>query len=227
MRSAGADELSDETIVDYLRRQGSATVGDLVDFTGVTATAVRQRLMRLMDEGRVARTQADQTRRGRPTHRYELTLTGVRSAGTNYDALAVALWDEVRNLRDPEVRQGLLRRLSERLAAACSEQVTGESSTARMASLAQLMVERRLPFVVDTKDGPNGQLPVLTALACPYPDLAERDRSVCAMEKLMFSSVVGEPLRLSACRLDGDSCCTFEGAGAAATPGSLAVSQVD
>ena len=71
-------ELSDRTIVDYLRRHPSATVGDLVGFTGVTATAVRQRLTRLMSQGLVAR-ESTAAGRGRPMHRYSLTQAGIRS----------------------------------------------------------------------------------------------------------------------------------------------------
>jgi len=58
-------------------------------------------------------------------------------------------------------------------------------------------------------------LPLLQARACPYPDLAEQDRSVCSMERMMFSELAGEDLRLSHCRLDGHTCCTFEPAGRA------------
>ena len=50
---------------------------------------------------------------------------------------------------------------------------------------------------------------MLTALACPYPELAKLDRSVCTMEKLMLSEILGENVRLSECRLDGANCCTF------------------
>jgi predicted ArsR family transcriptional regulator len=50
---------------------------------------------------------------------------------------------------------------------------------------------------------------VLTAVACPYPELAEQDRGVCAMERMMFSEMVGERLKLTDCRLDGDACCRF------------------
>jgi predicted ArsR family transcriptional regulator len=74
-----------------------------------------------------------------------------------------------------------------------------------MASLASLMDSRDVPFEVNTA----GELPVLSALACPYPELAKRDRSVCTMEKLMLSEVLGENVRLSECRLDGAPCCTF------------------
>jgi predicted ArsR family transcriptional regulator len=62
-----------------------------------------------------------------------------------------------------------------------------------------------VPFAVDT----SGELPVLSALACPYPELAKLDRGVCTMEKLMLSEMLGENVLLSDCRLDGASCCTF------------------
>jgi len=203
-------ELSDRTIVDYLRRRSVATVGDLVEFTGVTATAVRQRLTRLMEKGLIAR-ESTAAGRGRPMHRYSLTPAGTRSGGTNYDNLAQVLWEEIREVRDPEVRQGLLKRVAERLADVYRDQIHGETLRERMAELVKLMSGQDLPFEIDESE----ELPVLTALACPYPDLAEQDRGVCAMEKMLLSNVLGEGLKLSSCRLDGANCCTFEASGAA------------
>ena len=75
-----------------------------------------------------------------------------------------------------------------------------------MESLATLFSERRVPFRVES----NGQLPVLSVRDCPYPELAEQDRGICALERMMFSELVGDGLRLSECRLDGDECCRFE-----------------
>ena len=158
-----------------------------MELLGVTATAVRQRLTRLMEQGLVAR-QSEAAGRGRPMHRYSLTPAGVRSAGNNYDQLAQVLWDEMRAIEDPEVRQGLLKRISQRLADVYRDQIAGDTLRERMASLAELMSEQDLPFELDGSD----ELPVLTALACPYPDLAERDRGVCAMEKMLISEVLGE-----------------------------------
>ena len=84
--------------------------------------------------------------------------------------------------------------------------MSGSTVAERLAAIAELFGERRVPFTVDE----SGDLPVLTALACPYPDLAEQDRSVCSMERMLFSEMAGEELRLTECRLDGASCCTFE-----------------
>jgi len=175
----------------------------------VTATAVRQRLNRLMGQGLVQRS-VHRAGRGRPSHHYELSPAGRRHAGSNFSDLAVVLWDELRAVADPEVRRGLLERLCRRLGERYRASVSGESLAAKMESLAELFRQRRIPVEVTTQDG----MPVINALACPYPDLAEQDRSICAMERMLFAELVGESLQLAACRLDGDSCCRFEPAGA-------------
>lgn len=197
----------DREIIEFVRREGAVSIADLVGFTGVTATAVRQRLTRLMERGLLVR-EPKKAARGRPTHRYSLSPAGVRSSGTNYEDLAGVLWSEIRAVEDPDVRYGLLKRIVTQLADQYRNRIKGESSEERMESLAALMGERNVPFEVTRTEG--SQLPVLTALACPYPSLAEQDRMVCSMEKLLFSDILGEGLRLSSCRLDGATHCTFD-----------------
>jgi DeoR family suf operon transcriptional repressor len=195
---------SDKAMIDILRRNGAVTISVLVAEMGVTATAVRQRLQRLMADGLIER-QAENKGRGRPNHRYSLTEKGERSAGTNFADMADVLWDEIKSVEDPQIRRGLLKRIAARLAARYRNEVGGETLGDRMNALAGVMSEREIPFRVEQ----NGSLPVLSALACPYPELAMRDRSVCTMEKMMLSEILGENVRLSECRLDGATCCTF------------------
>lgn len=196
---------SDVMILDLLRKQGPMSVAQLARVTGVTATAVRQRLNRLMGERLIERMSL-RSGRGRPSHRYSLTEKGRRQTGSNFADLAIALWNEIRAIEDPDVRRGLLQRLAKRMAAAYAGRVRGDTVGERMAALRQVFDERDVAFsIVD-----EGGLPVLTAVDCPYPDLAENDRSVCAMERMLFSELLGENLRLSECRLDGGACCTFE-----------------
>ncbi len=198
-------ETSDTLILDLIRRIGPMNVSQLAVSMQVTATAVRQRLTRLTALGLIQRS-VSKFGRGRPSHKYDLTEQGRRKTGSNFADLALALWDEVRSIENPEIRRGLLQRLSSRLAGMMSSRVQGEGLGERMEQVAEVFVERRMPFFVDR----SGSLPVLQASACPYPDLAEKDRSICAVEKMMFSELLGEPVRLSECRLDGDSCCRFE-----------------
>ena len=197
---------SDIAILDLLRKAESLGISELATAMQVTATAVRQRLTRLMAQGYIDR-ETTRAGRGRPSHQYRLTTKGRRKAGSNFGDLAIALWQEIRAIEDPDVRRGLLQRLASRLAEAYSEQIVGNTIEEKMESLASLFGERKIPFTVTREDD---KLPILTALACPYPELAEQDRTICSMEKILFSQLLGEQITLGQCRLDGESCCTFE-----------------
>jgi predicted ArsR family transcriptional regulator len=196
---------SDTAVLDLLRDRPAMTVSQFADALGVTATAVRQRLTRLLARGHISR-QTDSSGRGRPRHQYSLTAKGRQHVGTNFADLAVILWQEVRAVRDPAVQRGLLQRIAQRLASTYSKQIAGDTPSDRMEAIAQIFRERRLPFQVER----DGDLPVLTALACPYPELADQDRSICAMERMMVSALLGEKVCLSQCRLDGATSCTFQ-----------------
>jgi DeoR family suf operon transcriptional repressor len=198
-------ESSDVGILDLLRKVGPLGISELATAMGVTATAVRQRLSRMMAQGLVDRQLLSPSGRGRPSHRYELTEKGRRQTGANFADLSLALWQEIRAIQDPEVRRGLLTRVAKTLATMYRPQIHGSSMVERMQSVSRLFADRDVPL--DVED--SGSLPVLTALACPYPQLAEQDRGICALERLMFSELVGDGLKLSSCRLDGDACCRF------------------
>lgn len=198
-------ESSDGALLNHLRRNELLTVGQLAERMDVTATAVRQRLNRLMAHGLIERNSSP-AGRGRPSHRYTLTEKGRRGHGGNFADLALALWREVRSIEQPEIRRGLLHRLAKTMAEMYRPQLTGHTVADRMKSIKRLFAERSVPFSVDE----SGQLPVLTAQACPYPQLAEQDRGVCAVERLLFSEILQDNVRLTECRLDGATCCTFE-----------------
>ena len=202
---SGYRQNSDVTILDLLRNAGSMKISELAGATKVTATAVRHKLNRLMGQGLVDR-EATRSGRGRPSHRYVLTDRGRRQAGSNFVDLALVLWKEIRAVKDPEVRRGLYQRIARNMAGMYGGQFTGTTTAERMQSVAAVFAERKVPLVVEQ----SGKLPVLTALACPYPQLAEQDRGICAMERMMFEELVGSGVRLSECRLDGDTCCRFE-----------------
>ncbi len=197
---------SDAAILDLLVEHETASVTEIALAMEVTATAVRQRLMRLMAQGLVARS-STKAKRGRPSHRYMLTPEGRRKTGVNFADLAIAMWREIGSLEDAAVRQGLLDGTSRRLARMYSGDVHGQSLEERMQSLAGLFHERRIRFSVEADGARRG--PVLTVLSCPYPDLAEQDRTVCSVEREMFREVLGEDVQLDRCRLDGGQCCQF------------------
>jgi predicted ArsR family transcriptional regulator len=84
--------------------------------------------------------------------------------------------------------------------------MSGTTATERMQDIERLFGEKKISFSVEQ----SSALPVLTAHTCTYPDLAEQDRTICEMEKTLFSNLLNQDVKLTACRLDGASCCTFE-----------------
>lgn len=200
-------ESSDGQLLELLRTSEPQSVSQMCDALGVTSTAVRQRLTRLMGQGMIQR-QVVRCGRGRPSHRYQLTEKARRQVGSNFADLAIVLWEEIRAVRDQEVRRGLLRRIATALAKNYEGQISGQTTEERMKSFSALFAERRVPITVDA----SGELPVLTLEDCPYPRLAEEDAGICAVEKMMFAQLFDGDVRLSLCRLNGDSCCQFESA---------------
>ena len=196
---------SDAGLLDLLRITGPLGVSELADAMEVTPTAVRQRLVRLLAQNSIER-EATRHGRGRPRHRYWLSEKGLRLTGSNFTDLAVALWEEMRQSDDPELRRQTLRRIARALAAGYANQIQGATPSERMESLADLLAQRRIPVSVEQ----SGQGSVLTEHACPYPKLAEQDPGICSVEQMMFSELLGQHVELTQCRLQGGSECRFQ-----------------
>jgi predicted ArsR family transcriptional regulator len=201
-------ESSDRSLLDLIRRHGPLTVPEMAERLGVTATAVRNRLTRLVGSGMVER-KAEHHGRGRPRHTYQASVEAHKRLGQNYADLAVVLWDEMmRTVEDRKLRRLLFGRITERLAELYRSQMTGDGWEGRLVQLGTILHERGVEAEVTRGDGTR--MPVLKQHSCPYYELAEVDRAVCAMERKMFEKVLGRGLRLSQCRLDGHRSCDFE-----------------
>ena len=217
---AGNIRPPDVVLINHLRRQRQQTVEQLTELMGVTATAVRQRLDRLMTAGLVDRT-PQQPSRGRPSHQYRLTEAGQQSGGNNLGDLAVALWSELQQTADPETRRaviaGTARRLANKynqqmeMALAGPDSIDAEPPTAsaRARELVSLFAGLDIPVEYDENDS---GLPLINIDSCPYPQLASESRDICELETEMMTEVIGTEMRLCQCRHDGDDCCTFRAA---------------
>ena len=201
-------ESSDRLLLDLIRRHGPLTIVEMAGRLQVTATAVRNRLTRLVGSGMVER-RTEHGGRGRPRHTYQASVEAHKQLGQNYADLAVVLWDEMmRTIEDPKLRRLMFARITNRLADVYRSQVHGNEWEGRLVQLGTILHERGIEAEVMAGDG--GSLPLLRQHSCPYYELAEVDRAVCSMERKMFEKVLGRGLRLSQCRLDGHRSCDFE-----------------
>ena len=196
---------SDGDLLDLLRVKGAMGVTDLARATEVTATAVRQRLMRLMAHGLIQR-EVVRAGRGRPKHLYQLTSKGIRLTGSNFTDLALVLWREINSITDRGVEHDMVERVAMALAKQYAHQIHGSTTAERMRSVVELLVQRRIPASVDEL-GPE---PTIVTHACPYPELSEQDRSICKMEKRLFSKLFAQEVELVKCRLEEGGDCRFQ-----------------
>ncbi len=202
-------ESSDRTLLDLLRRRGPMTVAEMSEQLGVTGTAVRNRLSRLQESGLVER-RAEANGRGRPRHAYQASVEAQKRLGQNYADLAVVLWEEMMTtVADRKLRRLIFARITDRLAEMYRGRVSGPEWEGRLVQLTTLLHDRGVEAEVARHDG-VGASPLLRQHSCPYYELAETDRAICALERKMFEKVLGRGLKLSQCRLDGDHSCDFE-----------------
>jgi predicted ArsR family transcriptional regulator len=132
-------ETTDRTLLDLIRRHGPLTVPEMSARLGVTPTAVRNRLTRLVGSGMVER-RAEASGRGRPRHTYQASVAAHKRLGQNYADLAVILWDEMmRSIEDRKLRRVLFGRITDRLAELYRVQVTGVGWERRLVQLGTIL----------------------------------------------------------------------------------------
>jgi predicted ArsR family transcriptional regulator len=111
-------------------------------------------------------------------------------------------------VEDRKLRRLLFVRVTDRLAEIYRSQVTTDEWEGRLIQLSSVLHDRGVEAEVARDAG--GTAPVLRQHSCPYFALAEADPTICALERKMFEKVLGQSLRLSQCRLDGDRSCDFQ-----------------
>ena len=196
----------DREILEYLHRSGGADVHQLCRLLGITRTAIRQRISRLELTGLLCCELQSQTR-GRPRHLYRVTPEGLHALGENYRALAVVMWEAISGFEDSDVRERLLERVKNSLAARLgSRESSSRSISERVDHLAGEM--RTSGFNVES-DHPGG-LHILRETSCPFPLLADIDDRICQVERQVLEQVLGVPVKFrSRCR-EGGACCEFQ-----------------
>lgn len=193
-----------QQILDYLRRQGRATVKELDAFLNLTSTGVRQHLTVLEREGMVE-AQEERGHVGRPALLYRLTAKGDALYPKKYDQLANVLLEEVRQLAGSQALQTLLRRAAGRFADPYQARLEGRPLADRVDEAARIIRERgsEADCVQEGDDW------LIRQFTCPFPQVAGQNSCVCALDVEFVRQLVGADARLTTSLLRGDHACTY------------------
>jgi predicted ArsR family transcriptional regulator len=193
-------------VIHVLAGKPPHTIRQLVAATGVTRTAVSEQIKDLMDADLVART-TERTERGRPRHLYTATDHALATLFPNNQRLVVpALLKAMWEIAGAEVARDVMNRVSAVLVDHYREQITADNPADRLCQFAEVLADEGILAEVSEHDG---QLQ-LRQRNCPYADMIDDDRQICTAERTMLGAVIGEPLNIVGCRMDGCPSCTFE-----------------
>ena len=126
-------------VLTAIKRRGEATIHELAGELGITATAVRQQLNRLAEDGLVAH-RPDPDGRGRPVHRYRLTPAGESLFPKRYGDLTTELLGYLGGPGGPAVDDLFEQRRRRRLAGA-APRLEGRTLDEQVAELARILDE--------------------------------------------------------------------------------------
>ena len=183
---------SDADLLDLIRIAGPLSVTELADAMEVTATAVRQRLTRLMAQSMIQR----EAIRGGPgssqasllAHRQRLTPNRLELYRFRRDALAGD-----RPMGDENFGREVLRRISRALAAGYARRSKEYSSRAG-AITGRVCSIKADPGGV----GMGGQSFHASNTCLPRSEsCGSIDQNICQMEKTMFSELIGNEVELT------------------------------
>jgi predicted ArsR family transcriptional regulator len=191
-------------VLKAIQMRGQATIKDVAEDLGVTASAVRLHLTQLQAKGAI---RTDQVREGvgRPYYVYSVTPEAHNLFYKDYGELARLLLEEVGETEGSDALQRVLRRVSDRLAATYRDQVWGRELADRVVSWAELLDQRGVAVQLEkTEEGY-----VLREYGCPYQNVAVENRAVCEMERQVMARLLESGVKLTQCILDGYRGCQF------------------
>ena len=183
------------------------SIGDLINETGVTRTAITEQLNELMSGGFVERTIQRLPGRGRPRHRFAATHAAlVLLFANNQQLLVPAIWKAVHEIGGEKLMQRIRHSVSRSLTAHYRTKITASEPKKRLDQFRKILEQEGGLVDLATKDG---QI-TITKRSCAFISMFEPHRHVCEIDIELISAIAGCPVRLTACRHDGAPCCQFE-----------------
>jgi predicted ArsR family transcriptional regulator len=186
------------------------TINDLIKSAGVTRTAVMEQLNELVAAKLVDRQTVRVTGRGRPRHIYSATGAALMLLYSGSEHLVVPeIWRAIEEIGGPKLIKRIVRRVSHALAGQYNSRITSKTPRQRLERFVELLREEGVLVEVAHE---NGHM-VVHKRSCPFVALGDEKQTVCALDLEMMTTVIGKPVRRTACRHDGAPCCVIELAG--------------
>ena len=193
-------------IMQFIKRRGQATAGELAKNLGMTREGARQQLQALETEGWLARAPHGVSESpGRPSVAYQITAAGDHTFTKLYDALSLTLVDAVAEQLGPEALLRLLDTLSEQQVRQWGPKLAGMTLPERIKALKGIYFEED-PYTSVRKDA-HGY--ALVERNCPYLNVAMNRPQLCSITVNTLTRLLGVRVVREERFQHGDKRCVF------------------
>lgn len=201
-----ATQSTRERIIHILRVQGPQAAADMAQALGITPTAVRQHLERLVAEGLV---EVSDLRRGhgRPRQVFALTPQADRFFPQSYDALALDLLEAIGRLPDgADLLKRILQERRKLWTARYGLRLAGRPLSQQLQELTNLFNEKG--GLAEYAAQPDHTI-LLTKRHCNIAAVTSLHPAFCQEERAWLEEALGLPVEALQSRATGDAACVF------------------
>jgi predicted ArsR family transcriptional regulator len=192
-----------DTILAFLKKRGSATLGEIATQLEVSKQAALRHLESLEAAGLATVASAELHRRGRPESVYRLTP----AAGNHFPDGHRELSAQLIELISETQLKSFFERRAARLEAEYAPRLAGLDFEGRVRELARLATEHG--HMADVVGLAGGGL-AIRHCNCPIQDVAARTGLPCVSEQHMYERLLGTPVSRSTWMAEAASDCTYE-----------------
>src|SRR2546423_6205326 len=192
-------------IVSLLRARGGLGADELAAELGVSKQCVRKHLDVLERAGYVEHA-PERKERGRPAHRYRLTLKAEELFPKRYDLFARAVLRQVSAVWGERGLDAIFCGCADEMVARLRPQLQGLGFDARVARLTAAL--RELGYEAEAEKLADGSY-LLTEWNCPQAEVAREYRQLCDRELLVYRELLGAEVFREARIAGGASRCAY------------------
>lgn len=199
---------SKKELLDFIKRNGMASIDDAVEHTGLSKTTLREHLLQLESEGYIIRDYL-RTGPGRPKLQYQLTNKGNSLYPSGEAALLKDLLYYLKMKDDDTTLKAFFEQFWQRRTEKAQSRMDDASESnlkERVKALVKMLEEEG--FMPEFEMAPNKKHFTIKECNCPFSDIINETRLPCKLEALFFKELFKDAERTSHIA-EGDYACTY------------------
>lgn len=199
---------SKKQLLDFIKRNGMASIDDVVDHTGLSKTTLREHLLQLERDGYIIR---DYLRigPGRPSLQYQLTNKGNSLYPSSESALLKDLLNYLKAIGDEETIEDFFTLFWEKrikMAQKRMDEASKDDLKKRVQGLAAMLEEEG--FMPEFEMNEEQKELTIKECNCPFSDVVKETQLPCKLEALFFKKLFGDAKRTTHIA-EGDHACSY------------------